>query len=120
MRPLRASEIRGTWATLLLPVDASDGIDYSRLADETRKVNLDGLTLFSRQQQTGRLGASSPTRTGRSRRRHKLPSTVQGLMNCVDTPLRSVPVGSGQALGVSLSAPGKNASGPLQAFLEHV
>jgi len=34
MRPLRASEIRGTWATLLLPVDASDGIDYSRLADE--------------------------------------------------------------------------------------
>jgi len=34
MRPLKASEIRGTWATLLLPVDAGDRIDYARLAEE--------------------------------------------------------------------------------------
>src|SRR3546814_18767451 len=34
MRPLDASEIRGTWATLLLPNDPDDGIDYGRLGRE--------------------------------------------------------------------------------------
>src|SRR3546814_6079322 len=34
MRPRDASEIRGTWATLLLPIDPDDGIDYGRLGRE--------------------------------------------------------------------------------------
>lgn len=31
MNPLRADEIRGTWGTLLLPLNADDSIDFSRL-----------------------------------------------------------------------------------------
>jgi 4-hydroxy-tetrahydrodipicolinate synthase len=31
MKPLQASEITGTWATLLLPIHADDGIDFGRL-----------------------------------------------------------------------------------------
>lgn len=34
MRPFRADEIVGNWATLLLPVNADDSIDYARLDDE--------------------------------------------------------------------------------------
>jgi dihydrodipicolinate synthase/N-acetylneuraminate lyase len=34
MKPLIASEIKGNWATLLLPVLADDRIDYKLLADE--------------------------------------------------------------------------------------
>ena len=34
MRPLCASEIRGNWATLLLPVNEDDSIDYGRLRAE--------------------------------------------------------------------------------------
>lgn len=34
MKPLRHDEIRGTWATLLLPIGADDRIDETRLADE--------------------------------------------------------------------------------------
>lgn len=34
MRPLRSDEISGNWATLLLPVEDNDGINYSKLSDE--------------------------------------------------------------------------------------
>jgi dihydrodipicolinate synthase/N-acetylneuraminate lyase len=34
MRPLNAGEIRGNWATLLLPVQADDAIDFALLDDE--------------------------------------------------------------------------------------
>ncbi len=34
MRPLSAAEITGNWATLLLPINADDSIDFARLADE--------------------------------------------------------------------------------------
>lgn len=34
MRPLHADEIRGNWATLLLPIQADDAIDYGLLAEE--------------------------------------------------------------------------------------
>jgi dihydrodipicolinate synthase/N-acetylneuraminate lyase len=34
LRPLRAEELRGNWATLMLPIAADDSIDYGRLADE--------------------------------------------------------------------------------------
>ncbi|MGN6510118.1 MAG: dihydrodipicolinate synthase family protein [Chitinophaga sp.] len=34
MIPLQSREIRGNWATLLLPIGPDDNIDYSRLADE--------------------------------------------------------------------------------------
>lgn len=34
MKPLRAEEIRGSWATLLLPINADDSIDDVRLAEE--------------------------------------------------------------------------------------
>jgi 4-hydroxy-tetrahydrodipicolinate synthase len=34
MRPLKAQEINGTWATLLLPINADDSIDFSRLRAE--------------------------------------------------------------------------------------
>ena len=34
MRPCQAAEIRGTYATLLLPVEENDSIDFARLAEE--------------------------------------------------------------------------------------
>ena len=34
MKPLSTREISGTWATLLIPIDSRQGIDFSRLADE--------------------------------------------------------------------------------------
>ena len=34
MRPLKASEIRGNWATLLLPINEDESIDFARLSDE--------------------------------------------------------------------------------------
>ena len=34
MKPLRSDEIRGSWATLLLPLNADDSIDYGLLASE--------------------------------------------------------------------------------------
>ncbi len=34
MKPLASGEIRGTWATLLLPIAPDDQIDFARLADE--------------------------------------------------------------------------------------
>lgn len=34
MKPLTAAEIRGNWATLLLPLNADDSIDYGLLGDE--------------------------------------------------------------------------------------
>jgi 4-hydroxy-tetrahydrodipicolinate synthase len=34
MRPLKASEIRGNWGTLLLPVNDDDSIDYRRVEEE--------------------------------------------------------------------------------------
>lgn len=37
MRPLTAEEIRGNWATLLLPIQADDAIDYGLLAEELER-----------------------------------------------------------------------------------
>jgi 4-hydroxy-tetrahydrodipicolinate synthase len=34
MKPLKAAEIYGNWATLLLPINADESIDYTRLDDE--------------------------------------------------------------------------------------
>ncbi|GAA4317793.1 dihydrodipicolinate synthase family protein [Compostibacter hankyongensis] len=34
MNPLKAGDIRGNWATLLVPVNEDESIDFSRLADE--------------------------------------------------------------------------------------
>lgn len=34
MKPLNATEITGTWATLLLPINDDESIDFARLADE--------------------------------------------------------------------------------------
>ena len=34
MNPLTAEQIRGTWGTLLLPIDNNDAIDFARLGDE--------------------------------------------------------------------------------------
>ncbi|MEZ6190985.1 MAG: dihydrodipicolinate synthase family protein [Phycisphaerales bacterium] len=34
MDPLTADRIRGTWGTLLLPIDDNDAIDFARLSDE--------------------------------------------------------------------------------------
>ena len=34
MKPLKAHQITGTWATLLLPVNCDESIDYGKLADE--------------------------------------------------------------------------------------
>lgn len=38
MKPLSDSEIRGNWATLLLPIDTDDSIDGVRLADEIHRL----------------------------------------------------------------------------------
>lgn len=37
MRPFTAEEIRGNWATLLLPIQADDAIDYGLLAEELER-----------------------------------------------------------------------------------
>ena len=34
MRPLAADEIRGTWGTLLLPINSVESMDFSRLSDQ--------------------------------------------------------------------------------------
>src|SRR5690349_7461995 len=39
MIPLSASEIRGTWATLLLPICANDDVDFARLTEEIDFLN---------------------------------------------------------------------------------
>ncbi|MES2691969.1 MAG: dihydrodipicolinate synthase family protein [Verrucomicrobiota bacterium] len=46
MKPLSASEIRGNWATLLLPIQADDSIDYALLGEELERfiaVKVDGV-----------------------------------------------------------------------------
>ncbi|WP_138992812.1 dihydrodipicolinate synthase family protein [Larkinella sp. C7] len=37
-RPLEAADIRGTWATLMLPINADDSIDFKRLEKEIDRV----------------------------------------------------------------------------------
>jgi 4-hydroxy-tetrahydrodipicolinate synthase len=34
LQPLRSQDLRGNWATLMLPINADDSIDFARLADE--------------------------------------------------------------------------------------
>lgn len=34
LKPLQAGELRGNWATLMLPINADDSIDFARLGDE--------------------------------------------------------------------------------------
>lgn len=46
MTPLQSHEIRGNWATLLLPIDADDNIHYERLAgeiDQLIAMKVDGI-----------------------------------------------------------------------------
>ncbi|MBI1257035.1 MAG: dihydrodipicolinate synthase family protein [Chloroflexi bacterium] len=46
MKPLSASEIKGNWATLLLPINPDDSIDFNRLGDELAfltSVGVDGI-----------------------------------------------------------------------------
>lgn len=43
MNPLTAQELRGTWATLLLPINADESIDYSRLSDEIDCLTASGV-----------------------------------------------------------------------------
>jgi dihydrodipicolinate synthase/N-acetylneuraminate lyase len=46
MKPLSATEIRGNWATLLLPIQADEQIDYGRLEAEIDyliKAQVDGI-----------------------------------------------------------------------------
>jgi 4-hydroxy-tetrahydrodipicolinate synthase len=42
-KPLSADELRGTWATVLLPIDAHDRIDMLRLADELEVLVASGV-----------------------------------------------------------------------------
>ena len=46
IQPLQAEQLRGNWATLMLPINADESIDYARLADELDALiaaNVDGL-----------------------------------------------------------------------------
>lgn len=43
MKPLTAPEIYGNWATLLLPINADDSIDYARLDDELHYLTSAGV-----------------------------------------------------------------------------
>jgi 4-hydroxy-tetrahydrodipicolinate synthase len=46
MRPLGSEEIRGTWGSVLLPINADETIDYERLGDQVDRMigaGLDGL-----------------------------------------------------------------------------
>lgn len=46
MKPLTANEIRGNWATVLLPINEDDSIDYARLKTEIETIidfGVDGL-----------------------------------------------------------------------------
>ncbi|MEN6532984.1 MAG: dihydrodipicolinate synthase family protein [Bryobacteraceae bacterium] len=42
MNPFSSSQIRGTWATLLLPIREDDSIDWARLADEIDVLTASG------------------------------------------------------------------------------
>lgn len=43
MNPLSSAQIRGTWGTVLLPVNADESIDYGRLGDEVARICASGL-----------------------------------------------------------------------------
>lgn len=43
MRPLQANEIKGNWATILLPINKDDSIDFSRLAAEVDYLTAAGV-----------------------------------------------------------------------------
>lgn len=43
MPPLQAHSLRGNWATLLLPINADESIDYCRLADEVEALIVAGV-----------------------------------------------------------------------------
>lgn len=43
MKPLDRSSLRGTWATLLLPIEADDSIDFARLALQVEYLVANGL-----------------------------------------------------------------------------
>jgi dihydrodipicolinate synthase/N-acetylneuraminate lyase len=43
MNPLTSAQIRGTWGTVLLPVNADESIDYACLAEEVAKICASGL-----------------------------------------------------------------------------
>jgi 4-hydroxy-tetrahydrodipicolinate synthase len=43
MRPLTASDLRGTWGTVLLPIDHDDAIDYGRLGVQLAHLTDSGL-----------------------------------------------------------------------------
>ena len=43
MKPLSNAQIRGTWGTVLLPVNADESIDYVRLQEEIGKICASGL-----------------------------------------------------------------------------
>jgi len=46
MKALKAEEIRGNWATVLLPINKDDSIDYGRLREEVERIvafGVDGL-----------------------------------------------------------------------------
>ena len=38
MKPLQSADIRGNWATVLLPINADESIDFARLADEIESI----------------------------------------------------------------------------------
>lgn len=43
MKPLRADQIRGTWATILLPINADDSIDWIRLREQVDVLVASGI-----------------------------------------------------------------------------
>jgi len=43
MKPLSSQDIKGTWATVLLPITPDESIDWSRLADEINILVLSGV-----------------------------------------------------------------------------
>lgn len=43
MNPLNSQQISGTWATLLLPIDSHDGIEFSRLEEELEYLLCSGV-----------------------------------------------------------------------------
>lgn len=48
MKPLTAAELAGNWATLLLPINADDTIDYARLDAELAYLTAAGVNGLSR------------------------------------------------------------------------
>ena len=69
MKPLKANEIVGNWAALLLPIDEDERIDYGRLQAELEVLTASGVNGHLLQRNSRRVLCAERTRI-RNDQRH--------------------------------------------------